>query len=240
MATYHYDAKSIIKALLVGSATEIFVTQPEGNSCCESMHFVGPVSHDSMLHSATVLNPQVIIISPSKQNFIRQIGQIRETRKTFIIQGVAKNEIVWSEALSYSDDLTIMPCDSAELCIRISKLMGSLPATRSSMVMTGDLTLDRQSYSVTLKGQPLDLAWKEYQLLDFLMQSPGKVFTRDRLLAEIWGVEYFGGTRTVDVHIRRLRQKLGAHGDEYFRTVKNVGYSFNTGSTLPKKRGPAG
>ncbi len=225
----------MIKALLVGQISEIFTTPPSQGRCCESMDFIGTVSHDSIIHSVTSFNPNVIVIAPSKLNLIRQMGQIRETRKTFIILGVAKDEIGWSEALSYADDITLMPCDSAELCIRISKLVGSLPEIKSSVVMMGDLALDRQSYSVSLKGQSLDLAWKEYQLLDFLMQSPGKVFTRDRLLSEIWGVEYFGGTRTVDVHIRRLRQKLGAYGDEYFRTVKNVGYSFNTGSA--KKRG---
>lgn len=233
MAIYH-KANPPIKVLLVGSVPDIFVNPPSGDRCCESMDFVGPVSHEAIIHSVTSFDPQVVVIAPSKQNLIRQMAQIRETRKTFIILGVSKDEIVWSEGLSYSDDLTIMPCNSAELCIRISKLVGSSPVIKSSLVTMGDLALDRQSYSVTLKGQSLDLAWKEYQLLDFLMQTPGKVFTRERLLAEIWGVEYFGGTRTVDVHIRRLRQKLGAHGDEYFRTVKNVGYSFNIGSTAKR------
>jgi DNA-binding response OmpR family regulator len=77
---------------------------------------------------------------------------------------------------------------------------------------------------VTANGRPVDLAWLEFQLLLFLMQNVGKVFTRDQLLGNVWGVENIGGTRTVDVHIRRLRYKLENGSDTYFRTVKNVGY----------------
>jgi DNA-binding response OmpR family regulator len=75
-----------------------------------------------------------------------------------------------------------------------------------------------------MEGRRVDLAWMEFQLLKFLMQNPGRVFAREQLLAKVWGVDSIGGTRTVDVHIRRLRSKLGVHGDKYFRTVKNVGY----------------
>ena len=76
------------------------------------------------------------------------------------------------------------------------------------------------------KGRPLDLTYKEFELLKFLAQHPGRVFTRDQLLREVWGYDYFGGTRTVDVHVRRLRAKLGAEHDSMIGTVRQVGYKF--------------
>ena len=241
MATSHYQARDSIKALLVGSASNIFVTPPQNSRCCDSMDFVGPVNHDSLIESVTEISPAVIIIAPSKHNLNKQLTMIKDARKSFIIHGISRSELVWSDSLSVPDDLIVMPCDTAELCLRISKLISpTMPTIESTVVTMGDLAVDRQSYTVTLRGQSLDLAWKEYQLLNFLMLSPGKVFTREKLLSEIWGIGYFGGTRTVDVHIRRLRQKLGTYGDEYFRTVKNVGYSFNTSAILPKKSGAAG
>lgn len=240
MAASQYQTRASIKVLLVGTPSNIFINPPKAGRCCETMDFVGPVSHEAFIASALETDPEVIVIAPSKHNLTRQMEQIKQAKKSFIIFGLSKNELVWSEALSYPDDLIVMPCDSAELCVRISKLVTpAVPTIESTVVTMGDLSVDRQSYTVTLRGQSLDLAWKEYQLLNFLMLSPGKVYTREKLLSEIWGVGYFGGTRTVDVHIRRLRQKLGAYGDEYFRTVKNVGYSFNLASTASKKQSSA-
>ncbi len=86
--------------------------------------------------------------------------------------------------------------------------------------------IDEASYSAKVHGKPLDLTYKEFELLRFLAQHPGRVFTREQLLSEGWGYDYFGGTRTVDVHIRRLRAKLGDL-EALIGTVRNVGYRFN-------------
>jgi DNA-binding response OmpR family regulator len=86
--------------------------------------------------------------------------------------------------------------------------------------------IDEASYSAKVNGRPLDLTYKEFELLRFLAQHPGRVFTREQLLSEVWGYDYFGGTRTVDVHIRRLRAKLGDL-EALIGTVRNVGYRFN-------------
>lgn len=91
----------------------------------------------------------------------------------------------------------------------------------------GDLIIDASGYTARLKGQVLDLTYKEFELLKHLVQHPGRVFTRAQLLQEVWGYDYFGGTRTVDVHIRRLRAKLGAEHDQMIGTVRNVGYRFD-------------
>jgi DNA-binding response OmpR family regulator len=87
------------------------------------------------------------------------------------------------------------------------------------------IVIDEASYSARVNGKPLDLTFKEFALLKFLTSNPGRVFTRDQLLSEVWGYDYFGGTRTVDVHIRRLRAKLGDL-ESMIGTVHNVGYRF--------------
>jgi DNA-binding response OmpR family regulator len=93
-------------------------------------------------------------------------------------------------------------------------------------IEAGDLTIDASAYSVRLKGRPLDLTYKEFELLKYLVQYPGRVFTRAQLLQEVWGYDYYGGTRTVDVHVRRLRAKLGPENESLIGTVRNVGYRF--------------
>jgi DNA-binding response OmpR family regulator len=88
----------------------------------------------------------------------------------------------------------------------------------------GDLVVDEDSYQVRLRGEPLDLTYREFELLKALAASPGRVFTRELLLQEVWGYDYLGGTRTVDVHIRRLRAKLGPEYESMIGTVRGVGY----------------
>jgi DNA-binding response OmpR family regulator len=96
--------------------------------------------------------------------------------------------------------------------------------------------IDPDTYAAKLKGRPLDLTYKEFELLKFLAQHPGRVFTRDQLLREVWGYDYFGGTRTVDVHVRRLRAKLGSEYESMIGTVRQVGYKFvvPSGRALPE------
>ena len=99
----------------------------------------------------------------------------------------------------------------------------------STEIRQGDVVIDEGTYTAKIRGTSLDLTFKEFELLKFLAQHPGRVFTRSQLLQEIWGYDYFGGTRTVDVHIRRLRSKLGPEFEAIIGTVRNVGYRF----TLP-------
>ncbi len=101
----------------------------------------------------------------------------------------------------------------------------------SEPLAAAGVVIDEASYSAKVHGKPMDLTFKEFELLRFLAQHPGRVFTRDQLLSEVWGYDYFGGTRTVDVHIRRLRAKLGDL-ESLIGTVRNVGYRFNLPSEL--------
>ena len=94
----------------------------------------------------------------------------------------------------------------------------------ATVLKIGDLTVNPENYQVYVRGRPLDLTYKEFELLKFLAQRPGRVCDRDMLLREVWGYDYYGGTRTVDVHIRRLRAKLGAEHEALIETIRNVGY----------------
>ena len=103
---------------------------------------------------------------------------------------------------------------------------GRLAPAAPDEIRSGDLAIDEATYTARLRGRALDLTFKEFELLKFLAQHPGRVFTRAQLLQEVWGYDYFGGTRTVDVHVRRLRAKLGAEHEALIGTVRNVGYRF--------------
>lgn len=130
------------------------------------------------------------------------------------------------------DDVMLDTSGPAEVDARIRIAVGKHHAViamsdpHSGEIRTGDVVIDESSYTARLKGNVLDLTFKEFELLKYLAQHPGRVFTRAQLLQEIWGYDYFGGTRTVDVHIRRLRSKLGPEFEAIIGTVRNVGYRF--------------
>ena len=131
------------------------------------------------------------------------------------------------------DDVVVDRAGPAEVETRLRLALGrrDLRASASSSsspeeIVNGDLSIDEGSYVAMVKGRVLDLTYKEFELLKHLAQHPGRVFTRAQLLQEVWGYDYFGGTRTVDVHVRRLRAKLGPEHDALIGTVRNVGYRF--------------
>lgn len=125
------------------------------------------------------------------------------------------------------DDVLLTGAGPAEIDARIRlALARAAEAAGTVRVQTSGLTIDEQSYSAKLRGARLDLTYREFQLLHFLATHPSRVFTREQLLGEVWGYDYFGGTRTVDVHVRRLRAKLGDQ-EHLIGTVRNVGYRFN-------------
>jgi DNA-binding response OmpR family regulator len=132
------------------------------------------------------------------------------------------------------DDVILDTAGPAEVEARIRIVVGNTAAQllasnpNSQEIRSGDVVIDERTYTAKLKGRVLDLTFKEFELLKYLAQHPGRVFTRSQLLQEIWGYDYFGGTRTVDVHIRRLRSKLGPEFEAIIGTVRNVGYRFAT------------
>jgi len=131
-------------------------------------------------------------------------------------------------------DVILDTAGPAEVDARIRIVIGKDAITQLAKnpslkeIRSGEVVIDEDSYTAKIKGRTLDLTFKEFELLKYLTQHPGRVFSRSQLLQEIWGYDYFGGTRTVDVHIRRLRSKLGPEFESVIDTVRNVGYRFAT------------
>ncbi|MGZ4674955.1 MAG: winged helix-turn-helix domain-containing protein [Acidimicrobiia bacterium] len=125
------------------------------------------------------------------------------------------------------DDFCLSPFHPQELEARLRHLMWRAGrGTAPELVEYGDLMLNLETYQAALSGKPLDLTYMEYELLKFFATHPAKVFTREQLLSRVWGYEYYGGARTVDVHVRRLRAKLGEEHANLIQTVRSVGYRF--------------
>jgi DNA-binding response OmpR family regulator len=135
------------------------------------------------------------------------------------------------------DDVILDDAGPAEIDARVRIALGRLEAAKdpndpeAHIIRSGEVVVDEATYTAKLGRRVLDLTFKEFELLKYLVQHPGRVFTREQLLQEVWGYDYFGGTRTVDVHVRRLRAKLGPENESLIGTVRNVGYRF----VLPPK-----
>lgn len=125
------------------------------------------------------------------------------------------------------DDFILTPVAAEELTLRLRRLLWRRSGVDAANVLrSGELMLDAENYKVFVNGAPVSLTYKEFELLRFLMTNRGKVFSREALLNRVWGYEYYGGARTVDVHIRRLRSKIETGSSVYIETVRNVGYRF--------------
>jgi DNA-binding response OmpR family regulator len=135
------------------------------------------------------------------------------------------------------DDVLLHTAGPAEVEARLRLALGRISAGAepddpdAHLIRSGEVVVDEAAYTARLGKRTLDLTFKEFELLKYLAQHPGRVFTREQLLQEVWGYDYFGGTRTVDVHVRRLRAKLGPEHETLIGTVRNVGYRF----VLPPK-----
>jgi two-component system alkaline phosphatase synthesis response regulator PhoP len=124
-------------------------------------------------------------------------------------------------------DFVLSPVDRTELRVRLGRLHSNSPAvTDEDIIRFRDLELNTATYQATVAGDPRDLTFMEYELLRFLVENPGRVWSRDQILSRVWGYDYFGGSRTVDVHVRRLRAKLGEERSSWITTVRSVGYRF--------------
>jgi DNA-binding response OmpR family regulator len=145
-----------------------------------------------------------------------------------IIALMGRADIAQLDMGSGVDDFLVAPHVPLELVTRIKLLLWKHNRVDAEqLIKVGDLVVDQANYSVYVAGQPLELTFKEYELLRFLATHRGRVFTREALLNQVWGYDYYGGTRTVDVHIRRIRAKLGVPYEDLVETVRNVGYRFN-------------
>lgn len=148
-------------------------------------------------------------------------------KETFTIVLLSRRTLDQPTALPEADDFVIEPWDACEVALRAKRLLRrNNGADDQETIECGDLVIDLSRCEVRLRGEVVPLTFREYELLRFLAANKGRVFTREALLNRVWGYDYFGGDRTVDVHIRRLRSKLEHSGCDFIDTVRHIGYKF--------------
>jgi len=152
-----------------------------------------------------------------------QAQRIRQERQIPLITLVSGEKLNGLD--SNIDDFVVKPWEPNEVTVRIKRILGKKESIdNEDIIRCGDLVIDSAKCEVSLSGKPIMLTFKEYQLLKFLASNKGKVFTRESLLNKVWGWDYYGGDRTVDVHIRRLRSKIEDPTHTFIETVRNIGY----------------
>ncbi len=195
---------------------------------------IGPLEPDDGYLGALIYASENLELALTVARSIRK----RETPVEpviFIVNASQLSELSLRDDLF--DDFIMGPVDTTELDVRLKHLLwrsgrGLMP----EIIEYGPLILNLETYQATISSRIMDLTYMEYELLKFLASRPGKVFSRETLLSRVWGYEYYGGARTVDVHIRRLRAKLGEQQESLIQTVRSVGYRF--GSTRRPQSGP--
>lgn len=187
---------------------------------------------DEVLAALDQSPPDLVVV-----NLVVSILELRELRD--VLQACGGNARIPTLALVGEDQLTrydlslgfddfqLFPCRPTELAARVRQALwrtGKLNQEGSEVLRCGDLVINTSLYEVHVAGHPVELTFKEYELLRFLAANQDKVFTRETLLNRVWGYDYYGGARTVDVHIRRLRSKIEDKDHSFIETVRNVGY----------------
>ena len=154
------------------------------------------------------------------------IGEFNERRKLPVIALVVRETLTKLDAID-ADDFLTSPYDGRELVLRIKRQLNvSRNGTSDELIECDGLLIDLARYEVTLDGRIIELTFKEYELLKLLAANSGRVYSREALLDQVWGYEYYGGDRTVDVHVRRLRSKIDDSTHTFIETVRNIGYRF--------------
>jgi DNA-binding response OmpR family regulator len=185
-----------------------------------------PLAVSSLTH-VLELEPEAILVdageNPGQAWSVLQELRARAPRVPTVL--VAERDQIsaypWHEV---ADEFVYPGAHAAELTLRLAILRRRVGSGDGSVIRLGPLSMDTETYRITASGRPLDLTFKEFELLRFLASHPGRVFTRPALLREVWGYDFYGGTRTVDVHVRRLRAKLGPEHEHLIETVRGVGY----------------
>ncbi|MBI2855401.1 MAG: response regulator transcription factor [Chloroflexi bacterium] len=218
----------LIRVLLVGEKWDSLRLALGALADAGRMTFAGPVV-ENIREALAETPPSLLLVGPDYgYDGAARLGRTYELQghRFPVLLCVTHEDLEEVEAIyEDADDILVVPCTTAELGKRIRRLTVQRGHSAASHLLhVGTVVLDLSTYHVTADGRPVSLAWMEFKLLKFLMQNSGRVFTREHLLAKVWETHAFVGARTVDVHIRRLRHKLGAPGEALFRTVKNIGY----------------
>lgn len=185
---------------------------------------------DTGIDELVPIHPEIILIDatgdvPAAEEITRRLATAWEIGLPPIIVIVDQEGVSRFRFEVGVDDFLVTTASVAEISARLALVSRRSGHDEGAAVLkVGDLTVNPENYQVYVRGRPLDLTYKEFELLKFLAQRPGRVCDRDLLLREVWGYDYYGGTRTVDVHIRRLRAKLGVEHETLIETIRNVGY----------------
>ena len=176
---------------------------------------------------STPLDAVLLDLSSMEQIDARHIVEKCRDRKLPVVLAVPRDIILDYDPSIGPDEVVVSPVSEAELTARVKLAMYRVNGPAGpKLLRVGDLSIDLERYEVNVSGRRVALTYKEFQLLVLLASNPGRVYTREALLSQIWGYDYLGGTRTVDVHIRRLRSKVESPGHAFVETIWNVGYRF--------------
>lgn len=166
----------------------------------------------------------VVELADEPMRRLRQIGDLYIATGVPVLVVADPAQFPLVEQASGVADFVANPPDAAELGVRIRRMMKQ--GAEDEVLVYNDLELNPLTYQATLASRPLDLTYMEYELLRFFVEHRGRVWTREQLLSKVWGYDYYGGARTVDVHVRRLRAKVGEERAAWITTVRSVGYRF--------------
>jgi len=176
------------------------------------------------VESSSIRDSDILVVElgqgPVRQ--LREVARVEEVLGMPVLLVVAPEHLALVESSGVSADFVVSPLDPVEFRLRVERLVRSGPG--EELLRFKDLELNPLNYQAALAGNPIDLTYMEYELLRFLVENPVRVWSREQLLSKVWGYEYYGGARTVDVHVRRLRSKLGEERASWITTVRSVGY----------------
>jgi DNA-binding response OmpR family regulator len=209
----------------------------ELHSGLEQMGFACSVANNSSNFSEELIGQECDVLFvdmdgslplAQAETMLEQLSELRMTRNLPAIALISSEGLGRLDSNLAIDDFVVRPWDLTELAARAKRVIKQTNNIQSrDLIECGDLVIDVAKCEVSINGRLLALTFKEYELLKFLAKNKRRVFTREALLNEVWGYDYYGGDRTVDVHIRRLRSKLNDPTNTYIQTVRNIGYRFS-------------
>ncbi|MFC1963813.1 response regulator transcription factor [Chloroflexota bacterium] len=206
-------ASEALRSGLIGEGFECVLYPPEGEALVQIRQ----------------QRPSLVLLELGSEQARELAHEIRKIRDLSLIALVPRSAVEsLNGSLQNVDDFILQPCDIVELGLRVARILQkSNNSEREEIIKHGDLVIDLARCEVFLRGEAVILTYREYALLKFLASNSGRTFTRDKLLDRVWGYDYYGGDRTVDVHVRRLRCKIEDIDDSYIETVRNIGYRFH-------------
>ncbi len=217
--------------------SSIFIIAEEGKTIAElrlelmQSGFVCSIAPDGskVIQQIAEQSPDLLLVEVDAPSRIHELSQKFKRERHLPVIALVCPETLDSLGGHWDvDDFLISPYDVRELVLRAKRLLNKTRSRNGEVIRRGDLLIDQVKCEVTLSGRVIMLTFKEYELLKFLASNPDRVFTRETLLNSVWGYDYYGGDRTVDVHIRRLRSKIEDSSHTFIKTVRNIGYQFRT------------